>query len=77
MQLLSSEENHIMIQIAIKYVSDEKGTLSAVLIPIELRRDIESEKEIAHLKNLMVATERQIASFCQRHHFLTLLILHY
>ncbi len=38
-----------MVQAAIKYVSDGKGTLLAVLIPIELQREIESEKATVHL----------------------------
>lgn len=38
-----------MAEQAIKYVSNEKGRLTAVLIPIELWREIESEKETAYL----------------------------
>lgn len=34
---------------AIRYVSDERGSPTAVLVPIELWREIESERETAHL----------------------------
>ena len=33
----------------IQYVSDESGTPTAVIVPIELWREIESEKETAYL----------------------------
>jgi PHD/YefM family antitoxin component YafN of YafNO toxin-antitoxin module len=33
----------------IQYVSDETGNPTAVIVPIELWREIESEKETAHL----------------------------
>jgi len=33
----------------IQYVSDESGEPTAVIVPIELRREIESEKETAYL----------------------------
>jgi len=33
----------------IQYVSDEGGTQTAVIVPIELWREIESEKETAYL----------------------------
>lgn len=33
----------------IQYVSDESGEPTAVIVPIELWREIESEKETAHL----------------------------
>ncbi len=35
----------------IQYVSDESGTPTAVIVPIELWREIESEKETAYLLN--------------------------
>ena len=50
----------------IKYVSDESGNPIAVIIPIELWREIESEKETAYLlksenmkRRLLEAQERQ------------------
>jgi PHD/YefM family antitoxin component YafN of YafNO toxin-antitoxin module len=50
----------------IQYVSDESGQPTAVIVPIELWREIESEKETAYLlksenmKNrLLEARERQ------------------
>jgi PHD/YefM family antitoxin component YafN of YafNO toxin-antitoxin module len=50
----------------IQYVSDESGNPIAVIIPIELWREIESEKETAYLlksenmrRRLLEAKERQ------------------
>ncbi len=37
------------IQTAIQYVSDEAGQAIAVIVPIDLWREIESEKETAYL----------------------------
>ncbi len=38
-----------MSQAKIKYVSDDKGQTIEVIVPIELWREIESERETAHL----------------------------
>ena len=50
----------------IQYVSDENGNPTAVIVPIELWREIESEKETAYLlksenmkRRLLEAKERQ------------------
>jgi PHD/YefM family antitoxin component YafN of YafNO toxin-antitoxin module len=50
----------------IQYVSDESGNHTAVIVPIELWREIESEKETAYLlksenmkRRLLEAKERQ------------------
>jgi antitoxin YefM len=50
----------------IQYVSDESGKPTAVIVPIELWREIESEKETAYLlksenmkRRLLEAKERQ------------------
>jgi len=50
----------------IQYISDESGNPTAVIVPIELWREIESEKETAYLlksetmkRRLMEAKERQ------------------
>ena len=50
----------------IQYVSDESGNPTAVIVPIELWREIESEKETAYLlksenmkQRLLEAKERQ------------------
>jgi PHD/YefM family antitoxin component YafN of YafNO toxin-antitoxin module len=50
----------------IQYVSDESGEPSAVIVPIELWREIESEKETAYVlrsdnmkRRLLEAKERQ------------------
>jgi PHD/YefM family antitoxin component YafN of YafNO toxin-antitoxin module len=50
----------------IQYVSDESGEPTAVIVPIELWREIESEKEMAYLlksenmkRRLLEAKERQ------------------
>ena len=49
----------------VQYVSDESGTAVAVIVPIELWREIESERETAYLlkseamrKRLMEAKDR-------------------
>ncbi|MEK6333927.1 MAG: prevent-host-death protein [Acidobacteriota bacterium] len=53
----------------IQYVSDESGEPTAVIVPIELWREIESEKETAYLlksqnmkRRLLEAKERQIGT---------------
>jgi PHD/YefM family antitoxin component YafN of YafNO toxin-antitoxin module len=50
----------------IQYVSNESGEPTAVIVPISLWRDIESERETAHLlksktmrRRLLEAKERQ------------------
>ena len=50
----------------IQYVSDESGNPTAVIVPIELWREIESEKEMAYLlksenmkRRLLEAKEHQ------------------
>ena len=50
----------------IQYISDESGNRTAVIVPIELWREIESEKETAYLlksetmkQRLLEAKERQ------------------
>ena len=52
--------------IDIQYVSDESGEPTAVIVPIELWREIESEKETAYLlksenmkRRLLEAKDRQ------------------
>ena len=51
----------------IQYISDESGNPTAVIVPIELWREIESEKETAYLlksetmkQRLLEAKERRI-----------------
>lgn len=34
---------------AIQYISDQKGNLTDVIVPVELWREIESERETAYL----------------------------
>ena len=55
-----------MNQTDIQYVSDEKGQTVAVIVPIDLWRDIESEQETAYLlksqtmkRRLLEAKNRQ------------------
>jgi hypothetical protein len=55
-----------MSKIAIQYISDEKGNLTDVIVPVELWREIESEKETAYLlksnamrQRLLKAKKRQ------------------
>jgi len=50
----------------IQYISDESGNPTAVIVPIELWREIESEKETAYLlkseemkRRLLEARDRQ------------------
>jgi len=38
-----------MSKTAIQYISNEKGSLTDVIVPVELWREIESEKETAYL----------------------------
>lgn len=55
-----------MSQTEIKYISDESGNPVGVIVPIELWREIESERETAYLlksenmkRRLLEAKERQ------------------
>lgn len=55
-----------MSKIAIQYISDEKGNLTDVIVPVELWREIESEKETTYLlksnamrQRLLKAKKRQ------------------
>lgn len=59
-------EASFMSQSEIKYVSDESGKPVSVIVPIELWREIESERETAYLlksekmkRRLLEAKERQ------------------
>jgi len=38
-----------MSKTAIRYISNEKGSLTDVIVPVKLWREIESEKETAYL----------------------------
>jgi hypothetical protein len=58
-----------MSQIEIQYVSDESGNIVGVIVPIELWREIESERETAYLlksenmkRCLLEAKERSVIS---------------
>jgi hypothetical protein len=51
---------------AIQYISDQKGNLTDVIVPVELWREIESERETAYLlkdeamkQRLLKAKKRQ------------------
>lgn len=55
-----------MAQLSIQYVTDENGTTTSVIVPIELWREIEAERETAYLlkseamkKRLLEAKKRQ------------------
>jgi PHD/YefM family antitoxin component YafN of YafNO toxin-antitoxin module len=55
-----------MMESGIQYVSDENGQPVSVIVPISLWREMESEKETAHLlkshamrRRLLEAKERQ------------------
>jgi len=47
-----------MAQASIQYISDEKGQMTSVIVPIELWREIESERETAHLLKSRVMKKR-------------------
>ncbi|MFH1909442.1 MAG: prevent-host-death protein [Chloroflexota bacterium] len=47
-----------MAQASIQYISDEKGQKTSVIVPIELWREIESERETAHLLKSRVMKKR-------------------
>lgn len=56
----------LIVMTDIQYISDESGNPTAVIVPIELWRETESEKETAYLlksetmkRRLMEAKERQ------------------
>lgn len=42
----------------LQYISDEKGDVQGVIVPIELWREILSERETAHLLNSEVMKQR-------------------
>lgn len=55
-----------MTNAEVQYVSDENGEQTAVIVPIELWREIESERETAYLlksealkRRLLAAKERE------------------
>ena len=55
-----------MPEVEIQYVTNESGEPTAVIVPISLWRDIESERETAHLlksetmkRRILEAKERQ------------------
>jgi PHD/YefM family antitoxin component YafN of YafNO toxin-antitoxin module len=47
-----------MSKIPIRYISNEKGDLTDVIVPLELWREIESERETAYLLKTEVMKER-------------------
>jgi len=46
----------------IQYISDESGNPTAVIVPIELWREIQSEKETAYLLKCVKVGERLIVA---------------
>lgn len=46
----------------IQYISDESGNPTAVIVPIELWREIESEKETAYLLKSEMMKQRLLES---------------
>ena len=55
----------------IQFVSSESGELTAVIVPIELWREIESERETAYLLK-SEAMKRRLLQAAQRHEGLSL-----
>jgi PHD/YefM family antitoxin component YafN of YafNO toxin-antitoxin module len=51
-----------MEESGIQYVSDENGQPLGVIVPISLWREIESERETAHLLKSHAMTERLLAA---------------
>jgi len=47
-----------MGQLSIQYVTDENGNTTSVIVPIELWREIESERETAYLLKSEVMEKR-------------------
>ncbi len=47
-----------MAQVNIQYISDDSGKTTSVIVPIELWREIESERETAHLLKSKVMKKR-------------------
>ncbi len=47
---------------ALQYVSDDHGNAIAVIVPIEIWREIESERETAHLLKSEPMRERLLAA---------------
>lgn len=55
-----------MVELGVQYVSDQQGNLQSVIVPIEVWREILSERETAYLlssetmkKRLLEAIQRQ------------------
>ena len=51
-----------MSQVSIQYLSDENGERIAVVVPIALWREIESERETAYLLSSEVMKERLLTA---------------
>ncbi|MFM7580697.1 MAG: prevent-host-death protein [Microcystaceae cyanobacterium] len=51
-----------MSQVSIQYLSDENGERIAVVVPIALWREIESERETAYLLSSDAMKERLVAA---------------
>jgi PHD/YefM family antitoxin component YafN of YafNO toxin-antitoxin module len=51
----------------IQYISDESGNPTAVIVPIELWREIESEKETAYLLKSVKMKERLLEARDRAH----------
>lgn len=51
-----------MTQPAVQYISDEQGNVTSVIVPIELWREIASERETAHLLGSDTMRQRLLES---------------
>jgi PHD/YefM family antitoxin component YafN of YafNO toxin-antitoxin module len=56
-----------MSQTKIQYISDENGTPTAVIVPIELWHEIESERETAYLLKSHKMRQRLLKAKNQNH----------
>ena len=55
-----------MIEPQVQYISDEKGNVQSVIIPIELWRDLLSERETAYLLNSEAMKRRLLKAIQSR-----------
>jgi len=55
-----------MIEPQLQYISDEKGDVHAVIVPIELWREILSERETAYLLNSETMKQRLLDAIQRR-----------
>jgi antitoxin YefM len=55
-----------MLNENIQYISDDNGTPVAVIVPITLWQELQSERETAYLLNSDVMKQRLLAAKCKK-----------